>query len=56
MPKTYSEQEKAYIRERLLAEAKKSLAQYGIRKTTVDELVKRLIPRVPNPAGVPGGD
>ena len=42
MPKTYSEQEKAYIRERLLAEAKKSLAQYGIRKTTVDELVRRV--------------
>jgi len=42
MPKTYSEQEKAYIRERLLEETKKSLAQYGIRKTTVDELVRRV--------------
>lgn len=42
MPKTYSDQEKAYIRERLLTEAQKSLAQFGIRKTTVDELVKRV--------------
>ncbi|MCE5189166.1 MAG: TetR/AcrR family transcriptional regulator [Eubacteriales bacterium] len=42
MPKTFSEQEKVYIRERLLEEAKKSLAQYGIRKTTVDELVRRV--------------
>lgn len=42
MPKTYSEQEKAYIQERLLQEAKKCLAQYGIRKTTVDELVRRV--------------
>ncbi len=42
MPKSFSEQEKAYIRERLLAEAKKCLAQYGIRKTTVDELVRRV--------------
>lgn len=42
MPKSFSEQEKAYIQERLLAEAKKCLAQYGIRKTTVDELVRRV--------------
>ena len=42
MPKTHSEQEKAYIRERLLLEAKKCLTQYGIRKTTVDELVRRV--------------
>ncbi len=42
MPKTFSEQEKAYIQERLLQEAKKCLAQYGIRKTTVDELVRRV--------------
>jgi len=42
MPKSFSEQEKAYIQERLLIEAEKSLAQYGIRKTTVDELVRRV--------------
>lgn len=42
MPKSFSEQEKAYIQERLLTEAKKCLAQYGIRKTTVDELVRRV--------------
>jgi AcrR family transcriptional regulator len=42
MPKTFSEQEKAYIQERLLTEAKKCLSQYGIRKTTVDELVRRV--------------
>ena len=42
MPKTFSESERAYIRERLKAEAKKCLATYGIRKTTIDELVKRV--------------
>ncbi len=42
MPKTFSENERAYIKERLMNEAKKSLEQYGIRKTTVDELVKRV--------------
>ena len=42
MPKTFSEGERAYIRERLKTEAKKSLATYGIRKTTIDELVKRV--------------
>ena len=42
MPKTLSESEKAYIKERLIIEAKKSLAQYGIRKTTVDEIVRRV--------------
>jgi len=42
MPKTFSENERTYIRERLKDEAKKCLAQYGIRKTTVDELVKRV--------------
>ena len=42
MPKTFSESERAYIIERLRAETKKCLAQYGIRKTTIDELVKRV--------------
>lgn len=42
MPKTFSESERAYIKERLMEEAKSCLMQYGIRKTTVDELVKRV--------------
>lgn len=42
MPKCYSEQEKEYIRRRLKEEAAKCLAQFGIRRTTVDELVKRV--------------
>lgn len=42
MPKCYSEQEKEYIRQRLKEEAAKSLAQYGVRRTTVDDLVKRV--------------
>ncbi|MDD4311519.1 MAG: TetR/AcrR family transcriptional regulator [Eubacteriales bacterium] len=42
MPKTFSESERAYIQERLKTEAKKCLATYGIRKTTIDELVKRV--------------
>lgn len=42
MPKCYSEQEKAYLKQRLKEEAEKCLSQYGIRRTTVDELVKRV--------------
>ena len=42
MPKTFSEYERAYIQEQLRIEAKKCLATYGIRKTTIDELVKRV--------------
>lgn len=42
MPKCYSEQERAYIKSRLKEEAAKCLGQYGIRRTTVDELVKRV--------------
>lgn len=42
LPKSYSEQEKAYIKKRLKEEAAKCLATYGIRRTTVDELVKRV--------------
>ena len=42
MPKSYSEQEKEYIRKRLKEEAAKCLAKYGVRRTPVDEIVKRV--------------
>lgn len=42
MPKRYSDQERAYITMRLKEEAASCLAQYGIRRTTVDEIVKRV--------------
>ena len=42
MPKCYSEQEREYIKKRLKEEAGKCLAQYGVRRTTVDEIVKRV--------------
>lgn len=42
VPKSYSEQEREYIRNRLKEEAAKCLTIYGIRRTTVDELVKRV--------------
>ncbi|MEA4894500.1 MAG: TetR/AcrR family transcriptional regulator [Oscillospiraceae bacterium] len=42
MPKAFSDSEREYIRERLMEEAKECLSIYGIRKTTVDELVKRV--------------
>ena len=42
MPKSYSDQEREYIIKRLKEEAAKCLAQYGVRRTTVDELVKRV--------------
>lgn len=42
MPKSYSEQEREYIRKRLKEEAAECLARYGIRRTTVDEIVKRV--------------
>lgn len=41
MPKSYSEQERKYIETRLKEEGAKCLAQYGIRHTTVDEIVRR---------------
>lgn len=41
MPKSYSEQERNYIRKRLKEEAAKCLARYGVRHTTVDEIVHR---------------
>lgn len=42
MPKSYSEQEREYIRKRLKEEAAKCLARYGVRRTTVDEIVKQV--------------
>ena len=42
MPKSYSFEEREYIQNRLREEAVKCLAQYGVRRTTVDELVKRV--------------
>ena len=42
MLKSYSEQERAYIRERLKEEAADCLATYGVRRTTVDEIVRRV--------------
>ncbi len=42
MPKSYSEQEREYIKKRLKEEAAKCLAVYGVRRTTVDEIVKRV--------------
>lgn len=42
MPKSFSEQEREYIKKRLKEEAAKCLAQYGVRRTTVDEIVKRV--------------
>ncbi|NCA93142.1 TetR/AcrR family transcriptional regulator [bacterium] len=42
MPKSFNENERAYIKKRLIEEAKICLASYGVRKTTVDELVKRV--------------
>lgn len=42
MPKSFSDNERAYIRKRLIEEAQVCLGQLGLRKTTVDELVKRV--------------
>lgn len=42
MPKSYSEQEREYIRKRLKEEAADCLATYGVRRTTVDEIVRRV--------------
>ncbi|MDP4153546.1 MAG: TetR/AcrR family transcriptional regulator [Bacillota bacterium] len=41
MPKSFSDAERAYIKSKLIDSAKACLSQYGVRKTTVDELVKR---------------
>lgn len=42
MPKAYSAEEKEYIRQQLKKEALDCLVRYGVRKTTVDELVRRV--------------
>jgi AcrR family transcriptional regulator len=42
MPKPLTENEREYIKSRLIEEAQNCLKQYGMRKTTVDELVKRV--------------
>lgn len=42
MPKTFSDSERAHIKKRLMEEAEACLSQFGMRKTTVDELVKRV--------------
>jgi AcrR family transcriptional regulator len=42
LPKSYSDQEREYIVKRLKEEAVKCLSQFGVRRTTVDELVKRV--------------
>ena len=42
MPRAFSEAEKSFIKERLLQEAEACLSLYGVRKTTVDELVQRV--------------
>ncbi len=42
MPKTFTDNEREYIKKRLMEEAQACLAQFGLRKTTVDELVKRV--------------
>ena len=42
MPKKFTETEKEYIKKRLKEEALKCLTTYGVKKTTVDELVKRV--------------
>jgi len=42
MPKTFSEHERTLIRKNLMQEAEYCLSQFGVRKTTVDELVKRV--------------
>ena len=42
MPKTFSEQERAFIASRILEETAACLGQYGIRKTTIDEIVRRV--------------
>ena len=42
MPRCYSDQEREYIKKRLKEEAAACMGQFGIRRTTVDELVKRV--------------
>lgn len=41
MPKTFTDEEREYIRSRIKAKAMNCMRQYGVKKTTVDELVRR---------------
>jgi AcrR family transcriptional regulator len=41
MPKSLTDSERAYIKKRLMEEAQDCLKQFGYRKTTVDEIVRR---------------
>lgn len=42
MPKAYSDSERNYILNKLKSEAKLLFSQYGVKKTTVDELVSKV--------------
>lgn len=42
MPKAYSDAEREYIKARLKEEASNCLVKYGVRHTTVDEIVQRV--------------
>lgn len=42
MPKTYSDEERAYIKKRLKEEATYCLLNYGVKRTTVDDLISRV--------------
>ena len=42
LPKRYSDHEREYIKKRLKEEAADCIAKYGIKRTTVDEIVKRV--------------
>lgn len=42
MPKSFTNDEREYINNKLKNEAKKCLNLYGVKKTTVDEIVKRV--------------
>lgn len=42
MPKALTEKERAYVKQRLMEEAENCLQKFGVRKTTVDELVRRV--------------
>lgn len=42
LPKSYSDEEREYIRKRLKEEAAACMGQFGVRRTTVDEIVKRV--------------
>ncbi|MEA5026084.1 hypothetical protein SDC9_108697 [bioreactor metagenome] len=42
MPRSFTDSERAYLQQRLQDEALNCLVLYGVKKTTVDELVKRV--------------